>query len=156
MDEYADRHSRSGTAVGSAEHLATKLGFRDDLESLCRMLSMPSLAFDALAESHRRHIIRYLLDNDPPASIQDIATYVASVERQTSPAAITVGECNEVAARLTHIHLPKLVAFDLIHWVPERDEIALHASDIPDTDIDDRRDTPEPESTVREPDEPPR
>jgi len=155
MDEHADHYSPSDAALGSAEHLAAKLGFRDDSESLTRMLSMPSLAFDALAESHRRYIIRYLLDTEPPVTIHDLATYVASVERQTSPAAITAGERNEVAARLTHIHLPKLVAFDLVQWLPERDEIALSTdggSDI-DTHTDDRRDRRKAEATPRDADE---
>jgi hypothetical protein len=114
--------------------LAASLGFGDDTAALERMLSMPSVAFDALSESHRRSIVRYLLDTDPPATLDDLATHVAARERRTSPAAVTAGERDEVAARLIHIHLPKLVAFGLIEWVPERGEVRLRTDDDHDED----------------------
>jgi hypothetical protein len=91
------------------------------------MLSMPSVAFEILAESYRRHLITYLLTNETPVAIHDLATYVAARERRTSRAAVTPGERDEVAARLIHVHLPKLVDFGIIEWIPERGEILLYS-----------------------------
>lgn len=120
--------TRTATDDGRAR-LLSNLGFEGNENSLSDMLDMPSVAFDVLSESHRRAVIRYLLENDAPVSIRDLATYVAAHQRRTSEAAITAGERDEVVTRLIHVHLPKLVAFELIEWIPERGEISLYAGD---------------------------
>jgi len=121
------------TITEVATHVASQLGFAEDQQALDAMLSMPSVAFDIFSQSHRRYIIRYLLDNGTPATVDELSTYIAARERNTSPAAITAGERKEVSARLIHIHLPKLVAFELVEWVPERGEIFLYSDDQPIT-----------------------
>jgi hypothetical protein len=113
---------------------------------------MPSVAFDVLSQSQRRYVIRYLLDNEPPITLDDLAAYVAACERQTSPAAITDGERKEIAARLIHIHLPKLVDFKLIEWVPERGEILLYSGDKPSIEQHGKVEREERTSTSRKPD----
>jgi len=122
----ADQSSRATPGdADPADVVAGKLGLDGDVDSLERMLSMPSVAFEILSQSYRRHVVRYLLDNDSPVRLNELARYVAARERQTSPAAVTAGERDEVAVRLVHVHIPKMVDFDLIEWVPERGEILL-------------------------------
>lgn len=116
---------QSDAEADTATVIASKLGLEGDAESLEEMLSMPSVAFEILSQSYRRHTVQYLLDNESPVEISELARYVAARERQTSPAAVTAGERDEVAVRLVHVHVPKMVDFDLIEWIPERDEILL-------------------------------
>lgn len=141
------------TSPTVAAHFASKLGFSENTQSLDRMLSMPSVAFDVLSQSQRRYIIQYLLDNEPPVLIDDLARFVAACERQTSPAAITVGERNEIAARLIHVHLPKLVDFELIEWIPERGEILLYSGDQSSTEQYGKKERAESGSPVRKSDQ---
>lgn len=131
------------------EEFASKLGFSDGTHYLEQMLSMPSVAFEVLSQSQRRHVIQYLIDNETPVSIQKLSQYVAARDRQTSSAAITAGERDEVCARLIHVHLPKLVAFELIEWIPERGEVLLYNESSTDTNV--RREPPQSERQFREP-----
>jgi len=130
------------------EHFASKLGFSDNTHYLEQMLSMPSVAFEVFSQSQRRHVIQYLIDNGTPVSIQELSEYVAARDRQTSSAAITAGERDEVCARLIHVHLPKLVAFELIEWIPERGEVLLHDEFSGETDV--KREPPRSERKFRE------
>lgn len=138
-DTEIEPTSAAESSEEAAAHLSAKLGFTERTDALEELLEVPSLAFDVLSSSYRRHVIQYLLDTQFPVGLDDLAEFVAARARDTSPAAITAGEKNEVATRLIHVHLPKLQDFELIDWRPERGEILLYSADLPSREQHGRR-----------------
>jgi hypothetical protein len=64
--------------------------------------------FHILQTNRRRDTIRYLLDQDGPVKMRDIAEYVAARENETTVAKLSSNERQRVYIPLYQSHLPKL------------------------------------------------
>lgn len=74
--------------------------------------------FEVLADRKRRHLIRYLLQCDPPVSITEIADAL-----QTRDKVGSVDERRKLRVSLHHIHLPKLDEIDIVDYDTETNRV---------------------------------
>lgn len=86
-------------------------------------------AFDALAHSRRRCVLR-ALDETTARSVAELATDVAAAERDRRPDDVSSDDVEAVRIALHHVHLPALVEAGLV----ERTDGAVRAADHPALD----------------------
>ena len=70
----------------------------------------------ALSNSRRRHVISYLAQGDDPATIGELATYIACVEYDATPEALTSDQRKNVYVAIYQCHLPKLDELDIVDF----------------------------------------
>lgn len=80
-------------------------------------------AFEALANSQRRHVLAYLGERsgDDPVHLDDLINQV--IARELVDGSSTV-DPDSVAATLHHVHLPKLDDLGLVEYDPETNVVS--------------------------------
>ncbi|WP_306056682.1 DUF7344 domain-containing protein [Natronococcus wangiae] len=76
--------------------------------------------FHILQTNRRRDAIRFLLDQDGPVKMRDVAEYVAARENDTTVAELTSTERQRVYIPLYQSHLPKLDEEGIIEYNQSR------------------------------------
>ena len=76
--------------------------------------------FHILQTNRRRESIRYLLEQDGPVKMRDVAEYVAARENETTVSELTSAQRQRVYIPLYQSHLPKLDKKGLIEYNKSR------------------------------------
>lgn len=84
--------------------------------------------FEALANEHRRHVIRYLCEHETPISTADLAREVAVRKYEANGPEIPDEEIKRIRVLLHHTHLPKLADAGLVTCDQERNLVDTPAS----------------------------
>ncbi|SEA10983.1 hypothetical protein SAMN04488065_1888 [Haloplanus vescus] len=95
--------------------------------------------FALLRNERRREVIRYLRDHDAPADLRDLSEYIAAVENDCDPAAVTYEQRKRVQTALYQMHLPKLADQEVVSYDRRAGEIELGpgaAACLPYLDVD--------------------
>lgn len=72
--------------------------------------------FGGLAAGRRREVLGVLLDEDSPVTEQELATYLATAEREPAATDVTAARKRTIRTELVHVHLPTLEEVGLITW----------------------------------------
>lgn len=74
--------------------------------------------FEVLADRQRRHVIKYLLECDPPVTTREIADALQSRDQVGS-----VEKHRELRISIHHIHLPKLDENGIVDYDSEANQV---------------------------------
>ena len=83
-------------------------------------------ALQVAVESHRRAVLRHLYATEGgECSVTDLAIAIAMRDSDKARVDLADGEIEGVYVLLKHVHLPKLVALDIVTYDEEFDSVAL-------------------------------
>ncbi|MFW5924245.1 MAG: DUF7344 domain-containing protein [archaeon] len=99
--------TESQTANGEGETCDT------DVEKTDADLSLNE-AFDIVKNERRRLVLKYLVENEGPVALGDLAEHIAAIENDKDVVAINSSERKRVYVGLYQCHLPKMDAADVI------------------------------------------
>lgn len=93
--------------------------------------SSPSTAqlCDLLADNRRRYALQYLLENETPIAVADLADEVAARESDISVRAISAEEARRIHSSLWHSHVPKLLDAGIVDCNRDRRTVTLAEND---------------------------
>ncbi|WP_152415779.1 DUF7344 domain-containing protein [Halovivax asiaticus] len=91
----------------------------------------------ALSSPRRIATLTALARRDESMRVEDLASHVRALERETDVSAVSRREQRRVQTSLQHAHLPALAARSLVEWEHEADWVALH----PDVSSEELRET---------------
>ncbi len=81
--------------------------------------------FDSLKNSRRRQVLAYLQRTGDPATVSELAEYVAAIENDTTVQALSSQQRKRVYVGLYQCHLPKLDDKDIVEYDDDRGTVAL-------------------------------
>ena len=75
-------------------------------------------AFQLLRNSRRRHVVEYVADLEPDETVQlrEVSIYIAALENDVEPDAVTGRQFKAVKNALYQTHLPKLTDADALEY----------------------------------------
>ena len=88
-------------------------------------------ALELLTDQRRRAVLRYLSDDENPASLSDLADHITLEERTRTSGTIAatgdalLGTRRRVELSLRHVHLPKLAAADAVTFDTDANIVSL-------------------------------
>lgn len=90
--------------------------------------------FQVLANRRRRYALHYLLRNEAPFELGELADHVAAWENETTPAAVTAAQRKRAYTALQQNHLPQMDELGFIEYDRYRGTIEL-TDGVDDLDI---------------------
>lgn len=84
--------------------------------------------FEVLSATRRRNVLRYLREEGGPVSFEELASEIASIEREIDHAALGQEKWEDVTVALAHVHLPLMDGADVLEYDEQAETI----------DVDDR------------------
>ncbi|MFD1512582.1 DUF7344 domain-containing protein [Halomarina rubra] len=83
-------------------------------------------AFHLLSNSRRREVMRYLLDNDGPTELGELAEFVAAKENGCEPDELSSDGRKRVYISLYQGHMPKLAKHDIVEYDQARGTVTAN------------------------------
>lgn len=84
--------------------------------------------FELLENARRRHVIRYMQENDGAATLDEVVDYVAATENDVRPEDLTTAQRRRVHVSLTQAHLPKMDAAGVVDYHDDRKVVERSAA----------------------------
>ena len=81
--------------------------------------------FEMLKNERRRHVLRYLWENDGEATLGTLAEHIAAIENDTTVASLSSAQRKRVYVGLYQSHLPKMASNDIIEFDKNRGTIEI-------------------------------
>lgn len=79
--------------------------------------------FDILQNKRRRHVLRYLWQNDGETTMGTLAEHIAAIENDTTVASLSSAQRKRVYVALYQTHLPKMNSYDVVEFDRDRKTI---------------------------------
>jgi hypothetical protein len=83
--------------------------------------------FSMLRNERRREVIHYLRTHEGPVDLRDLSEYIAAIENDCEPAAVTYKQRKRVQTALYQMHLPKLAEQNIISYDRRAGRVELAA-----------------------------
>ncbi|MUV86264.1 hypothetical protein GJ631_06675 [Natronomonas sp. CBA1123] len=83
-------------------------------------------AFDLLSNARRRLALKYLLEQDTPVGIDELAAHVAAVENDTEIEQLDEKQRKRTYVSLYQTHIPKLAKAGVVEYDPDERTVALN------------------------------
>jgi len=83
--------------------------------------------FSVLRNERRREVIHYLREHDGAVDLRDLSEYIAAIENDCEPEAVTYKQRKRVQTALYQMHLPKLAEQGIVSYDRRAGRIELAA-----------------------------
>ncbi|MFW5964764.1 MAG: DUF7344 domain-containing protein [Natronomonas sp.] len=83
-------------------------------------------AFDLLSNARRRLALKYLLEQDTPVGIDELAAHVAAVENDTEAEQLDEKQRKRTYVSLYQTHIPKLAKAGVVEYDPDERTVKLN------------------------------
>jgi hypothetical protein len=85
-------------------------------------------AFDLLSNARRRLALKYLLEQDTPVGIDELATHVAAVENDTEAEQLDDKQRKRTYVSLYQTHIPKLAQAGVVEYDSDERTVELNGN----------------------------
>lgn len=100
-------------------------GMNSETQRTSRGTLSTDACFEVLSHRHRRILLTVLQSHDQPQAVADVVKEIAENEQVAPVDSLPPDDINRIHHLLYHVHIPKLVEFELITHDDDQNTIAL-------------------------------